>query len=81
MNSNWKLNLAICLIASVYVISINCEDGKGTQNETFTFLASDTIKNGTEDTKDPQIKCSPKDLCGKASIKKVTCTGETWTMM
>lgn len=72
MNSDWKFKVAFCLIASIYVIGINCDGRKdrGSTGETFKFSANHTMANN-----ESQINCGPKELCDKAKIQNVTCTG------
>ena len=87
MNPNWKFKIALCLFA-LYVIGINCDEepqgktnpeksNKGeNKNETFNFVFSKKVNNGTKDL--DQIQCDPKELCEKVEYKTwlVNCTGK-----
>lgn len=79
MNSNWKLRVAFCLIAFVYVIGINCvktDNDKGSDGIKFTFNISNKIGEPNDLKNESQIDCTPTDLCDKIKFKVVTCTGE-----
>lgn len=87
MNSNWRFRIAFYLVASVIVIGsnvsgISCEDEENNEaknetlispaNKTLTFSANRTIG----ETDKSQIDCGPKELCDKAQIQVLTCTGK-----